>query len=187
MLHEAAWRTRVRDGERWLEAEALLAQRHLKQSIPAYLRGARVLHVLTAPVIYSLFLPFVVLDAWVSAYQAICFPIYGIAPVRRRDYFVVDRERLGYLNGIEKANCFFCSYVNGLISYVREVASCTEQFWCPIRHSTAIRDAHRRYDSFFEFGDAQGYRDGLAGKRAALGPQREACDPKDAETERGRP
>jgi hypothetical protein len=31
--------------------------------------------------------------------------IYGIARVPRGPYFVIDRRRLGYLNGIEKVNC----------------------------------------------------------------------------------
>ncbi len=38
--------------------------------------------VLTAPVIYSLIIPLVIVDAWVSAYQAICFRAYGIPRVR---------------------------------------------------------------------------------------------------------
>ena len=46
--------------------------------------------LLTAPVIYSLFLPFVLLDLWVSVYQWICFPIYGIPRVRRGDYIAID-------------------------------------------------------------------------------------------------
>lgn len=32
----------------------------------------------TAPVIYSLLIPFAVVDLWVSIYQAICFRVYGI-------------------------------------------------------------------------------------------------------------
>ena len=90
------------------------AHRRLKQSIPAYLRGANVWSVLTAPVIYSLILPLVLLDLWVTIYQLICFPIYGIARVHRRSYWFQDRHALGYLNGIEKTNCIFRGYSCGV-------------------------------------------------------------------------
>jgi hypothetical protein len=124
--------------------------------------------VLTAPVIYSLIIPLALADAWVSAYQAICFRAYGIPRVRRRDYIALDRGRLGYLNVIEALNCSFCGYANGLIAYVREVSSRTEQYWCPIKHAVKISDPHRRYYEFLEYGDAEGYRARLDEFRARL-------------------
>lgn len=42
------------------------------------------------------------MDLFVTVYQYICFPLYGIPRVRRKDYFVYDRAYLGYLNIIEK-------------------------------------------------------------------------------------
>ena len=57
----------------------------------------------SAPIIYSVALPFLLLDLWVTLYQWICFPIYGIPYVRRSDYVALDRRKLGYLNGIEIA------------------------------------------------------------------------------------
>lgn len=113
---------------------------------------------LTAPVIYSCIVPFVLLDIWVSVYQWVCFPVYGIAKVRCSDYIAIDRWKLGYLNLIEKANCDYCSYANGLIAYVREIASRTEQYWCPIRHARAIKGPHQRYRMFVDYGDARGYQ-----------------------------
>ncbi|HEX9881575.1 MAG TPA: hypothetical protein VGA65_03620, partial [Hyphomicrobium sp.] len=88
---------------------------------------ARPLVVLTAPVIYGLIVPLVLLELSVMLYQAICFPAYGIVKVRRRDYLVFDRGQLAYLNALEKLNCAYCSYANGLIAFVREVAARTEQ------------------------------------------------------------
>lgn len=55
--------------------------------------------------IYSLIVPLAILDVWVFAYQWVCFPIYDIARVHRRAYFVFDRRKLAYLNGIEKISC----------------------------------------------------------------------------------
>jgi hypothetical protein len=114
--------------------------------------------VLSSPVIYSLIIPMALIDAWVSAYQAICFRAYGIPRVRRSDYIAFDRGRLSYLNLIEKLNCFYCAYANGVVAYVREVSSRTEQYWCPIKHALKVSDPHRRYYEFLEYGDAEGYR-----------------------------
>jgi hypothetical protein len=122
----------------------------------------------TAPVIYALVVPFAVLDAAVSIYQAICFRAWGIAPVPRGDHFAFDRRRLPYLNALERLNCLYCSYVNGLIGYVGEIAARTEQYWCPIRHARPARGAHHRAASFAEYGDARAYRDRLPLFRAAL-------------------
>lgn len=124
--------------------------------------------VLTAPVIYSLIVPMVIVDAWVSAYQAICFRAYRIPRVKRGDYIAFDRGKLTYLNAIEALNCAFCAYANGVVAYVREVSSRTEQYWCPIKHAVKITDPHRRYYEFLEFGDAEGYRARLKDFRERL-------------------
>ena len=133
-----------------------------------YVWSGSVASLLTAPVIYSLVVPLVLLDAWVMVYQAIGFRAWDLRPVRRRDYFAIDRHRLKYLNGIEKLNCLFCSYANGLFAYVHEVASRSEQYWCPIKHGRRVRGAHHRYATFAAYGDARTYRDRLAFYRAAL-------------------
>ena len=162
------WRYRVRRGRVWFDQEARDAQRQLKQRVPSFLRHGRLRNLLTTPIIYSLALPFLLLDLWVTLYQWVCFPIYGIERVRRRRYFVIDRHRLAYLNAIEKANCAYCGYANGLLSYVREVAARTEQYWCPIKHARPIQAPHGHYQLFFDYGDAAGYRHGLTRIRAAL-------------------
>ncbi|MGH8734063.1 MAG: hypothetical protein ACREVB_10310, partial [Burkholderiales bacterium] len=80
------------------EQELLRRHRELKIKLTSYLLNARPLVVLTSPVIYSLIIPIVMLDLWMTIYQAVCFPIYGIPRVRRGDYFVFDRAHLAYLN-----------------------------------------------------------------------------------------
>ena len=106
-------------------------------------------------------LPFVLLDLFVTVYQAICFPVYRIPKVRRGDYLIFDRSHLAYLNGLEKLNCAYCSYANGLIAYVREIAGRTEQHWCPIKHARRVIGAHPRYAAFEDYGDAYGYKNSL--------------------------
>jgi hypothetical protein len=165
---ERRWHYRVHRGHVWFDKELRQAHRQFKQSVPAYIYEGSILSLLTAPVIYSLLVPLAVLDAWVTLYQLVCFPIYGIARVRRRAYFIIDRHKLAYLNGIEKVNCTFCSYANGVIAYVGEVAACTEQYWCPIKHAQAIPTPHVRYHRFFDYGNAEGYRRDLPALRRTL-------------------
>jgi hypothetical protein len=42
---------------------------------------------------------------------------------------IFDRTHLAYLNLVEKINCAYCSYGNGLAAYLREIAARTEQYW----------------------------------------------------------
>lgn len=142
-------------------SEVVEQQRRLKTGTLRYIADAQPLAILSAPIIYAGFIPFLLLDFFVSTYQAVCFPIYGIPKVRRRDYLVFDREDLPYLNVVEKFNCFYCSYANGLAAYLREVAARTEQYWCPIKHARRILAPHTRYNRFFEYGDAESFRKGL--------------------------
>ena len=140
------------------EDEALRIHRAIKTRASRYLLQANPLVMLTAPIIYSLLIPIALLDIFVMIYQAICFPVYKIPQVRRRDYLVFDRHHLAYLNIIEKINCAYCSYANGAISFAREVAARTEVYWCPIKHARRILGPHPHYQGFADFGDAEGYR-----------------------------
>jgi hypothetical protein len=133
------------------------AQQKLKVGTMRWLRESRPRNVLSSPIIYSMIVPFAFLDLCVSVYQWICFPLYRIAPVKRRKYIVMDRHQLSYLNNIEKLNCAYCGYVNGLVSYVREIVARTEQYWCPIKHARKVLDSHRHYRQFAAFGDADAY------------------------------
>jgi hypothetical protein len=140
------------------EKEALRIHQAIKTRASRYFIDANPLIVLSAPVIYSLIVPIALVDIWVMAYQAICFPIYKIPKVRRRDYLVFDRHHLAYLNIIEKINCAYCSYCNGAIAFVREVAARTEVYWCPIKHARRVLGPHPHYQGFADFGDAGEFR-----------------------------
>lgn len=144
-----------------LAEEFLRQQRRYKTGLFRFLVRSRLLVVLSAPVIYAGWIPFLLMDLFVTVYQAICFPIYRIPKVRRADYLVFDREDLPYLNIIEKFNCFYCSYGNGIAAYTREVAARTEQYWCPIKHARRIKAAHDHYPKFFDHGDAEAFQQGL--------------------------
>lgn len=136
-------------------------QRQQRVGLWRYLRGSRLTVLLTAPIIYAGWPVFALLDLFISVYQALCFPVYRIPKVRRADYLVFDRTDLPYLNAVEKFNCFYCSYGNGVVAYAREIAARTEQYWCPIKHARRLYGAHDRYPAFFEHGDAEAFRQGL--------------------------
>lgn len=133
----------------------------LKMKLHRFLLESPLLHFVTAPVIWSVVLPALLLDGFMSAYQFICFPVYKIPKVKRRQFIIIDRQALSYLNAIEKVNCVYCAYFNGLIAYIQEIAARTEQYWCPIKHARRMSYTHSRYKYFFDYGDGEGYREKL--------------------------
>jgi hypothetical protein len=156
-------RRRIRFSE-----ELVKLQHGAKVGLFRYVTGAPLLSWLAAPVIYSGWVPMALFDGFLFGYQTVCFPAYGIPKVKRSDYVVLDRGDLPYLNALEKFNCFYCGYANGLIAYAREIAARTEQFFCPIKHARRILGAHDHYPNFFEYGDAESYGLGLERLRNAL-------------------
>jgi hypothetical protein len=172
----AKWRYRIEKGRVRFEHDVRDAHRLLRRSIPRYLRDSQILSILTAPAIYSLIVPIALLDLWVSIYQSVCFRVYRIARVKRSAYIVIDRQHLAYLNGIEKLNCMYCGYANGVLAYVREVAGRTEQYWCPIRHARRVHAPHTHYREFVDYGDAQGYHARLIPLREELADDPTARD-----------
>ncbi len=154
-------RIRILDGKLEYTREILAAHRALKSGLLKYILGANPLKILTLPFIYGIGPPLLLLDASVSLYQFVCFPVYGIPKVDRKDYLVFDRANLAYLNLIEKIHCAYCSYANGLLAYAREISARTEQYWCPIKHAKRVKAAHARYSRFVDYGDAEAYRRNL--------------------------
>jgi len=166
-----AFRYEIHNRSIAFEEEVRRLHRAMRTHALHYVFQANLLVMLTAPVIYSLIVPVVILDVFVMAYQAICFPIYGIPKVRRRDYLVFDRHHLAYLNIIEKINCAYCSYFNQAVAFIREVASRTEIYWCPIKHARRVLGPHPHYAGFADFGDANAYRERVADMKNGVTPE----------------
>lgn len=156
----------VREGVVRFEQAVVARHRLLKTRLLHYIMGARLTMILSAPAIYALIIPLVLLDLFVGVYQMACFPVYGIPRVHRKDYLAFDRGQLAYLNALEKLNCEYCAYANGILAYVREVASRTEEYWCPIKHARRVLGVHSRYGDFVDFGDGDAYRHDLEKLRA---------------------
>jgi len=152
------FRYQLHNGKIKFEQSIGKLQQRQKVGIFRYISRASLLLLITSPVIYSLIIPLLLLDLMANVYQNICFPVYRIPRVNRRNYLKIDHQHLAYLNGIEKLNCIYCSYANGLIEFVREISARTEQFWCPIKHAQRTPDPHRLVDNFVDFGDMKAYK-----------------------------
>ncbi|HCQ63660.1 MAG TPA: hypothetical protein DIU07_00080 [Rhodobacteraceae bacterium] len=149
---------RLELGRVTFEQEVRARHRAFKKELSTYILQARPLVVLTAPFIFLVIVPFVLLDLFASLYQLICFPVYRIEKVRRAEYITFDRHHLSYLNALEKLNCVYCAYANGLLAYVREIAARTERHWCPIKHAKLMTGVYGHYAEFVEYGDAEGFQ-----------------------------
>ena len=141
------------------EAARAQADTAVVNGLWSYLWHSRWAVAVTSPLLYLCTVPFFLLDVFASLYQAVCFPVYGIPKVRRGDHIVFDRVKLRYLNLLERLNCMYCSYANGVASYAAEIAARTEQHWCPIQHDKHPKAPHSRYGRFLSYGDREGYRE----------------------------
>ena len=77
-------------------------------------------HIISVPFIWLPLLGFLFLDLLLSLYHAVCFPLYGLEKVKRSEYILIlDRNKMQYLNPLEKMGCMYCGYANGLLLYLR--------------------------------------------------------------------
>ncbi|HVW66646.1 MAG TPA: hypothetical protein VHA78_02850 [Candidatus Peribacteraceae bacterium] len=86
-------------------------------------------------VIYLAFFPLVVCHALCWLYQLIAFSIYDIPKIRLHDYLSVDRGKLKKLNGVQRLNCVYCGYANGVLAWMTATAHQTEAYACGIKHN----------------------------------------------------
>lgn len=157
-----------------VEFEQSIKEAHnkLKTNFFRWLVTNRPQNLITGPIIYSMIIPLLIADVFITFFQFTCFPIYGIKKVRRSDYIIYDRQQLNYLNFIEKFHCTYCAYGTGMIAYISEIVARTEQYFCPIKHARKVLGAHSRYSRFIEYGDAENYQERLEQYRRALNEEK---------------
>jgi len=120
----------------------------------------RTRQVLSGPFIYMMIIPIVIMDIFLETYHRICFPLYGIPVVRRRDYVKIDRVKLSFLKWNQKINCLYCGYANGLLNYGAKIAGETERYWCGMQHkkeANFVEQPHQH--DFLPYGDEEKYRE----------------------------
>ena len=167
-LHEKHISYEIQNGYVRFEKEVLDKQKENMKNLLSWFRDIPPLHLLTAPIIYGMVIPAVFFDVILFIYQQVIFRIYKFKFIKRSDYVVFDRQYLGYLNSIEKMNCMFCSYFNGLMHYASAIASRTELYFCPIKHAKKIAYEHEFYDTFLSYGDGDEYQEKLKELREKL-------------------
>jgi len=166
--HEERLEFRIRGRRVEFAEEIRAAHRKARVGIIRWVASGDIRNILSAPFIFALIIPFALLDLFLCLYLAVCFRLYRLPPVPRADYVVIDRHHLHYLNILQKLNCVYCGYVNGVIAWARELASVTEQYWCPIKHARKVRGSHTRYAQFIDYGDTEAMAVRVVDLRTAL-------------------
>lgn len=116
-------------------------------------------HRLSAPFTYGMIIPFIFIDISAEIYHHICFRLWKIPLVKRSEYIKIDRHKLEYLNYLDKLNCAYCGYGNGLINYIRTIAAETELYWCGIKHKKDSKFIELDYHKdFIDYGDEEAYK-----------------------------
>lgn len=151
----------IQNGYVRFEKEVLDRQRENMKNLLSWLREVPLLHFLTAPLIYAMVIPAIIFDVVLFVYQQIAFRVFKFQFIKRSDYLHFDHHYLGYLNPIEKLNCLYCSYFNGLMLYASAIAGRTELYFCPIKHAKKVVSEHKYYKEFLFYGDENDYQEKL--------------------------
>ena len=123
-------------------------------------------HIPLLPFIYGAVVLLVLLDLWIEVYHRVSFPIYGKPYIKRGKYIKIDRHKLRYLNPMQKINCAYCGYANGLIRYLTKIIAETEDYWCGIQHKKSdgfLAPPH--HENFIRFRDESAYHSVFESKK----------------------
>ncbi|SFV52528.1 hypothetical protein MNB_SV-8-1341 [hydrothermal vent metagenome] len=148
----------IRNGYVIFEKDVLARQRKNMKNLLVWFSEIPLFHLLSAPIVYAMIIPALFLDGMLFIYKQVVSRVFKFEFAKRSDYVVFDRQYLGYLNIIEKLNCIYCSYFNGLMCYASMIASRTELYFCPIKHAKKVAYKHAFYDEYLLYGDGDEYQ-----------------------------
>jgi len=148
----------VKNGSVRFDKEMMARQKKNMMHLWAWFREIPFIQLLSAPIVYMMVLPAILLDIMLFIYTNVVSRVFKIKFRKRSDYIVFDRQYLGYLNVVEKFNCLYCAYFNGLMQYASAVAGRTELYFCPLKHAKKIAHAHEFYSRFLPYGDGDEYQ-----------------------------
>lgn len=109
--------------------------------------------LISVPFIYMMIVPLFALDFFLEIYHQIAFRLYAIPTVDRNEYIFLDRNKLSKLTPIQKLNCTYCGYANGLLAYGVKIAGETEKYWCAIKHEGDVSNVQPQQKEFLERAD----------------------------------
>ncbi len=155
----------IHNGYVKFEKEVLARQKENMKNLLTWFGEVPLLHFLAAPIIYGMIIPTLLFDMILFMYQHVVFRIFKFGFIKRSDYIIFDHQYLGYLNPIEKLNCVYCSYVNGLMQYASAIAGRTEFYFCPIKHAKKVAYEHNYYDKYLAYGEGEDYQKKLKALR----------------------
>jgi hypothetical protein len=151
----------IKNGYVKFEKEIFARQQENMKSLWQWFTETPLLHLLSSPVVYMMVFPAMLLDVMLFIYAKVVSNIFKFSFPPRKEYVVFDRQYLGYLNSMEKLNCMYCSYFNGLMAYASAIASRTEYYFCPIKHAKKVAYKHEYYDAFLGYGEEEKYQERL--------------------------
>lgn len=151
----------IKNGYVKFEKEVLQKQKENMKNLSKWFADIPLSHLLSSPLVYAMVIPAVFLDMMLFVYVRVVAKAFKFKFPKRADFIVFDRQYLGYLNIIEKLNCMYCSYFNGLMAYALAVANRTELYFCPIKHAKKITYEQKYYAKYLCYGDEENYQDKL--------------------------
>jgi len=148
----------IKNGYVRFEKEVLEKQKKNMKNLWLWFRDIPLLHLLSSPIVYFMVFPAMFLDIALFVYSKVVSKVFKFTFPSRDEYIVFDRQYLAYLNIIEKINCMYCSYFNGLMAYAFSIASRTELYFCPIKHAKKVVYEHKYYGEFLNYGEGDDYQ-----------------------------
>jgi len=74
---------RISEGKVIFERDILELHKKIRIPLFVYISKAPILTILSAPIIYAMVVPAVIMDLALWIYQIVCLPVYGIPKVKR--------------------------------------------------------------------------------------------------------
>ena len=156
--HEKDISYEIQNGYIQFEKEIFDRQKQNMMHLWDWFREIPLPQLLSAPVVYMMIIPAILLDMMLFIYHNVVSRVFKIEFGKRSDYVIFDRQYLGYLNVVEKLNCLYCAYFNGVMQYASSIAARTELHFCPIKHAKKIAYKHEFYNTFLQYGDGDVYQ-----------------------------
>jgi hypothetical protein len=112
-------------------------------------------HIISGPFIYGLGIALVLFHIVLEIYHQAAFRLYNLELVDYQKYIKIDRYKLSKLTFLQKINCVYCGYANGLLAYAVVIAAETEKYWCGIKHDVTTNDCKliepNHHENFAEY------------------------------------